>query len=691
MNTDRAQGVSCALFLDKLQRFSLGKGILIGMQKTWNFSAIDEAELDTFAQEFNISKVIAGILLHRGMKDKEEVRRFLDVEKQPFYDPFLFKDMDKAVNRIKQAIRQEENIVVYGDYDVDGITSTTVLLRTLRRLGAKVDFYIPDRQEEGYGLNAGALKKLSETNQVLISVDCGITAIDEVEQVSPLLDIIITDHHLPGENLPNAAAVINPQRLDCSYPDKQLAGVGVAFKLCQALWRDMKGQDFLEDLDIVALGTIADIVPLLGENRRMVKQGLEQLRNTDKIGLQALLEACDLNGKKIDAGHVGFILGPRLNAAGRLMNARVGVELLLSDDKLMAMDLAQKLNEENSERQLIEKQILAKAEKQLDETDIASQKVLVLAGEDWHTGVIGIVASRLVEKYYKPVVIIGIKDGIGKGSCRSIRGFHMQDALKKCQDLLLGFGGHAQAAGLSILPEHIDALRERLTLAAIDVLSEKDYIPVLNIEARLSMTQIDDALLNELASLEPYGMGNPRPVFSCEHVQVVSARQIGKDGSHLRLSLGQGGKETAALAWNKGELAEKVAKTTVDIAFQPEFNVWQGRQSIQFKLQDLKMEKEKIFLNRELVGKVYILLKHSAKADGKLSMALSQIVAAYQKRYQEEISTFFIDVILKILTELDLVKVEKEFLQTHIYLQKTPEKKLDLMQSPTFARETVNS
>lgn len=661
------------------------------MEKTWSFSTIDEAELDAFAQEFKISKVIAGILLHRGMKDKEEIRRFLDVNEQPFYDPFLLKDMDKAVNRIKQAISQNENIIVYGDYDVDGITATVVLLRTLQQLGANVDFYIPDRQEEGYGFNAAALKSLSEVNDVLISVDCGITAIEEVDQVTDVLDIIITDHHLPGEQLPKVAAVINPQRLDCSYPDKKLAGVGVAFKLCQALWQTMRNKFFLEDLDIVALGTIADIVPLLGENRRMVKCGLEQMGTTDKIGLQALLEVCDLSGKNIDAGHVGFILGPRLNAAGRLMSARLGVELLLSDDKVLAMDLAQKLNEENSERQLIEKQILAKAENQLAEVDVAAQKVLVLAGDDWHTGVIGIVASRLVEKYYKPVVIIGIKDGIGKGSCRSIRGFHMQEALQKCQDLLLGFGGHAQAAGLSILPENIDALRERLTLAAIEVLSEKDYIPVLNIEARVSMTQVDDSLVNELTTLEPYGMGNPRPVFSCKHVQVVSARQIGKEGAHLRLNLGQDGKETIALAWNKGDLAEKVARAMVDVAFQPEFNIWQGRQSIQFKLQDLKIETEKNSLNRELVGKVYLLLKHAEEIDGCLNMTLSQLTAAYQNRYQREISALFMDTILKILTELNLVKVEKELLQAHIYLQPAPKEKLDLMQSPTFARALMDS
>jgi single-stranded-DNA-specific exonuclease len=661
------------------------------MEKTWSFSEIDETELNAFAREFKISKVVAGILLHRGMKDKDEIRRFLDVNEQPFYDPFLLKDMDKAVNRIKQAINQNENIVVYGDYDVDGITATVVLLRTLRQLGAKVDFYIPDRQEEGYGFNAAALKSLSAVNQVLISVDCGITAIEEVDQVADLFDVIITDHHLPGEQLPKATAVINPQRLDCSYPDKKLAGVGVAFKLCQALWKTMENKVFLEDLDIVALGTIADIVPLLGENRRMVKCGLEQMSDTDKIGLQALLAVCDLNGKKIDAGHVGFILGPRLNAAGRLMSARVGVELLLSDDKVLAMDLAQKLNEENSERQLIEKQILAKAENQLAEVDVAAQKVLVLAGEDWHTGVIGIVASRLVEKYYKPVVIIGIKDGIGKGSCRSIRGFHMQEALQKCQDLLLGFGGHAQAAGLSILPKEIDALRERLTQAAIEVLSEKDYIPVLNIEARVSMTQVDDDLVNELTTLEPYGMGNPRPVFSCEHVQVVSARQIGKEGTHLRLNLGQDGKEAIALAWNKGDLAGKVARVMVDVAFQPEFNVWQGRQSIQFKLQDLKIEAEKISLNRELVGKVYLLLKHAGETDGRLDMTLSQLATAYQNRYQKEISTFFIENILKILAELNLVRIEKELLQAHIYLQAAPKEKLDLMQSPTFARGLMDS
>jgi len=656
------------------------------MQKSWKFAAVDAVKKKKLAAELAVSEIVAGILLRRGITEKDAAERFLTVEKQPFYDAFLLKDMEKAVARIETAIAKQQNITVYGDYDVDGITATVVLLRTLRALGAKADFYIPDRQSEGYGLNTAALEKISQTSSLLISVDCGIRAVAELHSLETALDVIITDHHLPGDSLPPAVAVIDPHRPDCPYPDKNLAGVGVAFKLCQALWQSAENTVFEGDLDIVALGTIADIVPLLGENRRMVKCGLQQMQQTQILGLKELLQVCDLTGKKIEAGHVGFILAPRLNAAGRLASAALGVELLLTQDPVRAFALAKRLDDENGERQLREKEILEKAEMQLAGSDVRQAKVLVLAGEDWHTGVIGIVASRLVEKYYKPVIIIGIKDGIGKGSCRSIRGFHMYDALVSCQDILLGFGGHAQAAGLSVLPKNIELLRTRLTAVADQVLTEQDFIPVLEIASDLTVREVDAALMAELDCLEPYGMGNPRPIFSCCNVAVLTARTMGREGVHLRLNLEQDGIQATALAWNKGELAGEITRKHMDIAFQPEFNSWQGRTTLQLKLQDLRLtaSSEASCPDREIIGKIYLLLKRGRNAAGCLALTLNDIAAEYRSCYQGSISAVHIKISIKILAELELIAVRFSAAKIEICFQPAPKTKLDLMQSATF-------
>lgn len=659
------------------------------MQKSWDFAAVDAGEKKKLAAELAVSEIVAGILLRRGLTERDTAERFLHVEKQPLYDAFLLKDMEKAVKRIETAIARQEKITVYGDYDVDGITATVVLLRTLRALGARTDFYIPDRETEDYGLNLRALEKISQTSSLLISVDCGIRAVTELQRLETALDVIITDHHVPGDSLPVAVAVIDPHRRDCPYPDKNLAGVGVAFKLCQALWQSAENTAFEADLDLVALGTVADIVPLLGENRRLVKCGLQQIQQTQILGLKELLQVCDLTGKKIEAGHVGFILAPRLNAAGRLARAGLGVELLLTQDPARAFALAKQLDDENTERQTLEKELLEKAERQLAGCDVSQSKVLVLAGEGWRKGVIGLVASRLVEKYYKPVVIISIQDGIGKGSCRSIRGFHMCDALTACQDILEGFGGHAQAAGLRILPENIDLLRSRLTQVAGQVLTEKDFIPVLDIAADLTVREVDDALMAQLACLEPYGMGNPRPIFASRKVHVLAARTMGREGMHLRLNLEQAGIQAAALAWNKGELAEKIAHKHMDIAFQPEFNSWQGRTTLQLKLQDLRLTElpeaaAEAYPDREIIGQMYLLLKRNKNAAGQLTWTLQEIAAKYTHCYPGTISPFHIKISIKILAELELISVRFSAAKIEICFRPAPKAKLNLRQSATF-------
>lgn len=554
-------------------------------KKIWNFS-LENPDLETnLIKKLKISKVIAKLLINRGIVDEKKAYEFLNSKNQAFLDPFLLKGMDSSIQRIINAIDNKEKITVYGDYDVDGITATAVLVRVLALLGAIVTYYIPERQNEGYGLNANAIESIIEDGtKLLITVDCGVSSIMEVERVNSRIDIIITDHHRPPEILPKAFAIINPKQSDCLYPNKEIAGVGVAYKLCQALWKTVKRLELREYLDIVALGTIADIVPLTGENRVIVTLGLEQLNSTRNLGLQSLIKHCGLADKKIDAGKVGFVLAPRLNAAGRIDSALTGVQLLLTDDLSKADQVAEALENDNVERQLIEKDILLKAEESLKQFDMSTEKVIVISGLNWHSGVIGIVASRLVDKYYKPVIVISETDGMSKGSCRSIHGFDIYKALKKCSDLLEKFGGHAQAAGLSVLPENIPLLRQRLTEVAQEVLTEEDYVPKIRIDATVTLHDINLEFIKNLECLEPYGMGNPRPIFACNSVALIDASPMGQDGKHLRFRMKEKKQIVNGIAWGMGELAlNLIQEKNIDLAFQPEINEWQGKCNIQLK------------------------------------------------------------------------------------------------------------
>ena len=359
------------------------------MEKEWSLLPDTSARAVEFSQRIGTTPFTAALLLHRGITSDEEARAFLHPEKQPFHDPFLMRDMEKAVSRIEQAIQAQERIVVYGDYDVDGITATSLLCRNLRQLGANAGYFIPHRQKDGYGLHKETLDEIIAGGAgLIVTVDCGISAVEEAAAAKDRVDLIITDHHLPGQELPKALAVIDPHRADCAYPDKNIAGVGVAFKLCQALWQKMRGKSFTGDLDIVALGTVADVVPLLGENRKIVQQGLRVLKKSKRPGIQALLAVTELQEKEITAGHIGFVLAPRLNAAGRLASALRGVELLLTEDGEEAQAIAEELDAANRERQAVEQEILQAAEKQIEEIDVKRAHVLVLHGEGWHPGVI---------------------------------------------------------------------------------------------------------------------------------------------------------------------------------------------------------------------------------------------------------------------------------------------------------------
>jgi single-stranded-DNA-specific exonuclease len=545
------------------------------------------------AHSLGVSPVVAQVLVNRGIGDEAEARRFLHGGREVLPDPSLMLGMERAVDRIGAALKAGEKITIYGDYDVDGVTATALLYRVFERLGGAVDYYIPERQNEGYGLNAAALESLYRSGtRLIVTVDCGISAADEVAALAGRMDIIVTDHHQPPDALPPAHAVLNPKQNGCSYPEKNLAGVGVAFKLCQALWRHYKKDDaeLFDYLDLVAVGTIADIVPLTGENRVLVKLGLARLTVTDNIGLQAIMKAAGLPAERIDTGRVGFGIAPRLNAAGRLSHAAAGVELLITGDSDRAAELAAELDAENSRRQAVEKELLAAAEGMLAGTDPGAQKVLVLAGEDWHPGVIGIVASRLLDRYYRPVVMISVRDGVGKGSCRSIPGFDIYRALEQCADLLIQFGGHQYAAGLTVEAAKIDMLRDRLSAIAAATLTVDDYQPVLNIDTRVALTEIDAALLQQLAALAPHGAGNPSPVFVCEELAVTGVRPVGQEGRHLKLRVRRERVNGDVIGWDLGGLAARLdGDATIDLAFVPEFNEWQGQRTIQLKAHDVRV------------------------------------------------------------------------------------------------------
>ena len=607
------------------------------MEKLWKLKDGMEEQAAQLAGEMKISLFLARLLVHRGIVDKERAEVFLSPERQAFYDPFLLKDMDKAVDRIRQALAEKEKIVVYGDYDVDGITSTALLTRNLRQLGGDVEYYIPDRQSEGYGFHQEALERLRDAGaQLLISVDCGISAVEETGKLADTLDIVITDHHLPGEKLPAALAVVDPHREDCSYPNKNLAGVGVAFKLCQALWQAVQGSDYTGDMELVALGTVADIVPLLDENRKIVSLGLKAMENTPFLGLRALLEVAGLEGKKLTAGHIGFMLAPRLNAAGRIATAQKGAELLLTENAELAASLAQELNGDNLERQQLEKEIFDLVEKQLEQVDMDKAHVLVVAGEGWHPGVIGIVASRVVEKYYRPVVIISLKDGIGKGSCRSIEGFHMRDALQECSRYLLGFGGHAQAAGLSLAADQVDAFRQAMDACAAKWLQPEDYIPVMDIECELSMDEVNEQLIEEISRMEPFGMGNPSPLFVGRNVRGSYAQRKGRDGKHLGFHIDSTIRSLAAIGWNIGDLAGLVNRQPVDFVFVPEINEFRGRRTPQCKIKELRpAEHPGPLLNREFLKNLYIFLRGIQRKEGKIPYTPRQLGGFFRRAGQQ--------------------------------------------------------
>jgi len=535
-----------------------------------------------------ISEITAGLLVNRGITDLKSAKAFLNPDLNQLHDPFLLKDMDKAAARVRQAVLSGEKIVVYGDYDADGITSSAVLFLYLKSLGAEADVYIPSRQEEGYGLHIESLQTvLDQGASLVITVDCGISAVEEVRKFNRCMDIIITDHHTPGTELPEAYAVINPKIPGQGYPFKELAGVGVAAKLVQALGGLEAVQLYL---DLISIGTIADIVPLTDENRVFAALGIKHINENPREGIYALLQALNREGKSVDAGMISYSIGPCLNAPGRMTTFRTGFDLLTSENIEQAIPLAKELVAQNELRKKTEFQILDSA---LDiiqkQVDLAYDRVIVVAGENWHPGVVGIVASRIVERYCRPAVVLSLNGGEATGSARSIQGFHIFEALLTCKDLLIRFGGHELAAGLSLHESNIDEFRKRICAYAEEVLPDEALVPRYFYDGTLKCDQITPNLLDEIEMLAPFGHGNPIPKFYLDSAVVESSRTVGREGNHIKLSLALGQRTWDAVGFGMSEAGKDLQQGChVNLLASLKRNEWMGVSCTQFQIHNVK-------------------------------------------------------------------------------------------------------
>lgn len=521
--------------------------------------------------------------------------RFLKPNLSNLHDPFLLLGMEKAVSRLVSALVNLETVCIYGDYDVDGITSVALLVDFFRKIGLSCYYHIPLRLEEGYGLSEDGISTAAARGaKVIVSVDCGITAVAEAELCGSLgIDLIITDHHMPGVTIPSAFAVINPMQPGCPFPFKLLAGVGVAFNLMIAVRTRLReqghfaagnGPNLRDYLDLVALGTVADIVPLVDENRIFVRFGLTELTSSKRVGIQALKEVAGVKGE-VGCGAVGFRLAPRLNAAGRLEDAALGVELLLCSDRQKANAMASELDAGNTERQALEQAILEDALAMVKNSPaLEKRKSIVLASEAWHQGVIGIVASRIVDIFHRPTILIALQDGNGRGSGRSIPGFHLHDALNACSGHLVKFGGHKYAAGLSIDEATLEAFVQRFDAVADGLLSPDDLVPELSVDLRLNPEEISIELAEAIEALAPFGMGNPEPVFMMEGLQVADLRVLKE--RHLKLRLTTGKQSMEAIGFNMADGRDM--PEVVAVAFSLQINEWNGRKSVQLRLRDFR-------------------------------------------------------------------------------------------------------
>ncbi|MDQ0231515.1 single-stranded-DNA-specific exonuclease RecJ [Metabacillus malikii] len=563
----------------------------------WMIKESNEELINRFMNELSLTPLVASLLVNRGITSNDEAREFLQAGLKSFHDPFLLKDMDKAVSRIKQAIEKNEMILIYGDYDADGVSSTTVLITTLRELGANVEFYIPNRFTEGYGPNEAAFRFAHDNGfSLIITVDTGIAAVHEASIAKELgMDLIITDHHEPGPVLPDAIAIIHPKQPDCPYPFKELAGVGVAFKLSHALLGELP----TNLLEIAAIGTIADLVSLHGENRVIAKLGLKQMQSTNRVGLKALLKIAKVESNAINEETIGFAIAPRINAVGRLQSADPAVDLLLSEDEDEALYIAEEIDSLNKERQKLVNSMTEEAVAEVETNyPIDEYPVLVIAKEDWNAGVVGIVASRLVEKYYRPTIVLSIdrEKGIAKGSARSIAGFDLFANLSTCREILPHFGGHPMAAGMTLNIDDVDELRNRLVQLAKQQLSDADFIPITNVDVCCKLEDISIEAIEEMNKLAPFGMHNPKPVIQLEDVKLANIRKIGSEQNHLKLVLEQEDLQLDSVGFGLGHIHDELSPSiTLSAIGELSINEWNNFRKPQLMLQDVSVDKWQLF------------------------------------------------------------------------------------------------
>lgn len=557
------------------------------MVKKWEVSKVNNEEVEKFAKKHKLSNLLASILIRKNITTDEEVNKFLNPTRMDFYNPFLLPDMEKAVDRITKAVENKENITIYGDYDVDGITSITLLKNFFANSNIDVKTYIPNRLEEGYGLNKDAIREISYSEtKLIITVDCGITGIQEIEYAKKIgIDVIVTDHHEPGEEIPNCIAVIDAKRKDSKYPFNQLAGCGVAFKLMQALatkWK-LPEKEYLKFLDIAAIGTISDIVPLIDENRVIAKLGLMLVERTNNIGLKTLIDLCGF--KKIDSTMVSFGLSPRINACGRLGHADEALELFLANDKNTTTKLAKKMNEYNTARQQVERKIYDEAVKEIiKEKD---KPAIVLGKEGWHHGVAGIVSSKITDEYFKPSILICFEGDEGKGSGRSIPGFDLHEALMECSTYLEKFGGHSMAVGITIKKDKFKEFKKVFTEYA-ESKNVSDIVPIINIERKVELKDVNIESVKELQKLEPFGEQNKMPLFLIENLKIVSIRSL-SEGKHLKILLKQDNFFIDAIGFNMGDLTEQYKiEDKVDIVGTIDINVFNGNENVQLTIKDMR-------------------------------------------------------------------------------------------------------
>ncbi len=558
------------------------------MRKKWELFEANETQIEELKNKYNINSLLAKILVNKGIVEEEQIRKFLNPTRSDFYDPFLMPDMDKAINRIIEAIEKKEKLIIYGDYDVDGITSITVLKSFLEERGLNIDTYIPNRIDEGYGLNKKAIETIAKNKyKLIITVDCGISCKNEIDYAKELgIETIVTDHHEVGEELPEALAVVDAKRKDSKYPFRELAGVGVVFKLIQALGikLNLDEKQYLKYLDIVCIGTISDIVPLIDENRVIAKLGLLLVKETKNLGLRSILMSSGY--KKIDSSTISFGVAPRINACGRMGDADKALQLFLSKNINEIDKLTYQLNEYNSKRQQIEKEIFKDALEQIKKENQENKRTIVVAGNNWHHGVIGIVSSKITDMYFKPSILLCLDDNEAKGSGRSIPGFDLYKTLQKCQNTIDKFGGHAMAIGITIKKENIKEFMELFEKYAQEEHIE-DIVPIIPIDAKIELEDVNKEMVDSLRQLEPFGEANKTPIFLFKNLRIDSIRTL-SEGKHLKITLKSNNTIIEAIGFNLGDLAEDYRiGDKIDVVGSLEINSFGGTQNLQINIKDI--------------------------------------------------------------------------------------------------------